>query len=95
MNLRTAMIYIEALMINDMDPIFLQTDFQNGFIYLFIVCEKFKYYTISERIEAIFALLKYDCPEILKQHPVIVEAFDEPELMEMTRNVKQVTSRKK
>lgn len=82
-------------MINEFDPIFLQTDFQKGFIYLFIVCEKFKYYTISERIESIFTLLKYDCEDILKKHPIIVEAFSESELDEMMRNVKQITQRKK
>lgn len=94
MNLKTAMIYIEALMINDMDPIFLQTDYQNGFIYLFIVCEQFKYYTISERIQSLFTLLKYDCSEILKEHPVIIEAFSESELDEIMRNVKTIERKK-
>jgi len=93
MNIRSSMVYLECLMINEFDPSFLQVDYQQGLIYLFVVCDNFKYYSISERINSIFSLLRYDCPDILKEHPIIVEAFDNSELDEMMRNVKQITQR--
>jgi hypothetical protein len=82
-----------------MDPIFLQVDYQQEFIYLFIVCDYFKDYSISERIESIFTLIKFDCPSILGKYSIAVEAFSEQEftdLLRMERNAnKQIAPRKK
>lgn len=98
MTLKEIMVYLECLIINDSDPIFLQVDYQQGFIYLFIVCDYFKHYAISERIKALFTLLKIDCPSILKEHSIIIEALDETEftdLLKMERNAKRIAPRKK
>lgn len=98
MTLEDSMLYLECLIINELSPIFLQVDHQQDFIYLFIACDYFKHYSISERIDTVFSLLKFDCPAILREHPIAVEAFDSDELDEifkMGRDAKQITKRKK
>jgi hypothetical protein len=98
MTIKETKLYLECLLINDVDPIFLQIDYQQEFIYIFVVADYFKHYSISERIEAIFMLLKFDCPSILSEYPVAVECFSEEEfteLLKMERNArKQITPRK-
>lgn len=98
MTLEESMVYLECLIINELNPIYFQVDYQQDLIYLFIACDYFKHYTISERIDTVFSLLKFDCPAILKQFPVAVEAFDSSELDElfkMEKDAKQINKRKK
>lgn len=93
MNLEDTLLYVEILLMNDFNPVFTDVQIQNGFIYVFMACNQFKHYSISERIESIFSLLKMDCPDILLKFPVIVEAFDSDELQELMRNAKQTLIR--
>lgn len=97
MDVDSSLIYLEVLMLNEMYPIFLQVDYQQEFLYIFIVCDYFKNYSISERIESIFSLMKFDCPEILSSHSVIVEALSDVEFDQFMkdRNERKVIKRKK
>jgi len=89
MSIEDVLLYVEILLMNDFNPVFIDVQVQNGFIYIFIACNQFKHYSISERIESIFSLLKIDCPDIIAKFPVIVEAFDGDELQELMRNANQ------
>lgn len=98
MNLEETLIYLECLLVNDMNPIYLQVDFQQEFVYIFIVCDYFKHYSISERISSVFSLLKVDCPSVLKEYSIAAECFSEQEftdMLKMERSAKQITNRKK
>jgi hypothetical protein len=95
MNLNSALIYIECTLINNYDPVFMNVTYQNEFIYIYVVCKKFKNYKLSERIRSVFSLLKFECYDILSEYPILVEAFDETELQEQMKNVRQITARKK
>lgn len=83
MNLEDALIYLECLLLNDLDPTYIEVNDQQGFIYIFLVKDEFKYYEISERIQSVFTLLKHECPEIIKEHPLIVECYSDDELQDM------------
>jgi len=89
MNVEDTLLYVEILLMNDFNPVFIDVQVQNGFIYVFMACNQFKHYSISERIESIFSLLKQECPDILFKFPVIVEAFDSDELQDIMKNAQQ------
>lgn len=93
MNLEDILLYIEITLMNDFNPTFIDVQVQNGFIYVFMACNQFKHYSISERIDSIFSLLKQDCLPILAKFPVIVEALDDDELQEMMKNAQQTLIR--
>ena len=95
MNLNAALIYVECTLINNYDPVFMNVTYQNEFIYVYIVCQKFKHYSLSERIKSVFSLLKFECFDIIAEYPILVEAFSEDELQEQMRNVRQITSGKR
>ena len=100
MILEDMMVYLECLMLNEINLDFLQVDYQQGFIYIFIVSHKFKTMPISERIEHVFSIIKYDCPEILTQYPIAIEAFDDSEFserlkIEKEKRAKRIAPRKK
>lgn len=86
MSTEEILLYLEVLLLNEVNPFFINVEVQNGFIYIFMAADQFKHYSISERIESVFSLLKYDCPSILANYPVILEAFDESEFTEMMKN---------
>lgn len=95
MTIKEAMLYAEVTLINNSDPIFMQVDYQQGFLYIFVACDYFKHYTISERIESLFLLLKLECPDVLDEFPVLIEALDEEELTEYLKIIRDGRKKRK
>lgn len=76
---------IESVLINHEDPGYLEVSAQQNFIYILISKQEYKYYNLSERILAVFEILKWQVPHILEEIPVIIETFTEPELTDLFR----------
>jgi uncharacterized protein YfkK (UPF0435 family) len=74
---------VECALISESD--YLEVSAQSGYIYILISKREYKFYTLSERIYSVFELLKLTVPEILYEHPFLIETFSEPELTDLFR----------
>lgn len=72
--------YIECIIINAIFPEYLEISYQDGFLYILLSKKEYKFYSLSERQESIFNLLKIEIPDIMEKYPIIVEVFDSNEL---------------
>ena len=72
---------VECALISESD--YLEVSYQSGYIYILISKREYKFYTLSERIYSVFELLKLTVPEILYEHPFLIETFDSNELSEL------------
>lgn len=71
---------LECLLINELDPGYLEVSYQMNFIYILVSKYDYKHYSLSERIYDVFEVLKIFADDILKEFPVIVETLDSTEL---------------
>ena len=74
---------VECALISEAD--YLEVSYQNGYIYILLSKREYKYYTLSERIYSVFELLKLTVPEILYEHPFLIETFSESELTNLMK----------
>lgn len=79
-DLNDKLIIIECVLINEEQPDYIEVSFQNGFIYCLIAKEDYKHQALSERVLGIFEVLKWNCPDILEEYSIILEALDTHEL---------------
>lgn len=76
---------IEATLINEESPSYLEVSYQNGIIYVLISKPEYKDYLLHERIQAVHSLLQFEHDDIISIHPIIVECLTEQELDDLFR----------
>lgn len=71
---------LECTLINEESPDYIEVSEQNGFIYILLSKRDYKNMSISERINGIFNLLRFEHLDILQKYVIIVECLDSQEL---------------
>lgn len=76
---------LEYILISHFRPTFLFVDKPNehGDIYIVISSIRFNYLGVQERILDIFNLLNFKCPDILKEHLIVIEAYNSDQMNEI------------
>lgn len=79
------LIELEVLLIAKLRPTFLLIDYsdEDDDIYIVISTNSFKRMSPNDRVSSIFSLIKLECPDIMKEKLLIVEAYDSDEIVEM------------
>lgn len=83
------LVEIEATLINEEDPGYLEISKQHEFIFILISRTDYKFMSLSERIARIFDVLKFYHQSVLDKNPVIVETYSEEELTDYFRYLMQ------
>lgn len=81
--INTLLTILECTLLSEEQPSYIEVSYQSGFIYILLSKPEYKNYSLSERINGVFNLLKYEHSAIIEKYPVIVECLSEDELTEL------------
>ena len=77
------LLLLEATLINEENPDYIEVSEQAGFIYILISKKEYENIPLHERIMRISSLLEFEHDDILDKYPVIIECYDEKELTDL------------
>jgi len=73
------LISLEALILLEERPDFLDIQLYKEWLYICVMKEEYKHYTLSERYHLIYSLISHQMPHIIDNIPILIETFDEEE----------------
>lgn len=83
--LEDALIIIEATIIQEEDPDYIEVNAKNGIIYVTLAKKEYKNMPLHERIQKIRGILEFEHDDVLDEWPVLLDTYDEDELEELLK----------
>lgn len=90
MKIEDALLLLEATLINEERPEYIEVSEQAGFIFILLSKKEYKDIPLHERILRITSLLEFEHDDILDQYPVIVECYDDQQFTDLLKSWKDI-----
>lgn len=83
--INTALSVLEATLINEESPDYIEISYQAGFAYILLAKREYKDVPLYERIMRIRSILEFHHEDILDKYPLVIECLSEEEFTLLLR----------